>query len=423
MNIYAEVYKSIQRKKSIEDEALRLGLTVDEYVETKDAITDALRDHKDDIGEFISKLINSAGEPLKITTEGAQTLEVHENIEDGTCKLTSITSDEPRSSEEIIALLKIDTTKWKLSQYWNKQKGSNWVISALVTKLPQENTTIKGFYETLANREITPLPVPDYTEVRSGGSEDNPVCGVISLQDLHFGKVHNDDIGEYVEKALHSLLTKSYNIYDLEELVFTIGGDILNADSFNNTTTKGTFVESSMTPVDAYVYAFDEMCKAIQFLKRYTRKLKVVYIPGNHDRLSSFHLLHALSQYFRLHTDIEFITDFQERRVFTYGVNMLAFEHGDISAKNNPLVFATEYPKEWGETKYRTLYTGHYHSRKTKEFVTENEDNGFVTRIIPALTGSDYYHYHNKYVGSRRSAILHIHDKYNGLVTEFIYNV
>jgi hypothetical protein len=134
-------------------------------------------------------------------------------------------------------------------------------------------------------------------------------------------------------------------------------------------------------------------------------------------------LLHAVSQAFKTWEDIDFNVTYAERKVLTYGLNMLCFEHGDVTAKNNPLVYAVEFPNEWGSSKYRMLYTGHYHGRKTTQFVTENEQNGFVTRIIPALTSSDYYHYHNKYVGNTRSAIMHIHDSSKGLISEFTYTV
>ena len=121
--------------------------------------------------------------------------------------------------------------------------------------------------------------------------------------------------------------------------------------------------------------------------------------------------------------NISFDVEYAERKVITYGQNMLCLEHGDVSAKNNPLVYAVEFPTQWGNCKHRMLYTGHYHGRRTKEFTTENEEHGFVTRIIPALTSSDYYHYHNKYVGNKRSAILHLHHAEKGLVGEFTYTI
>ena len=61
--------------------------------------------------------------------------------------------------------------------------------------------------------------------------------------------------------------------------------------------------------------------------------------------------------------------------------------------------------------------------RKTKEVITENEEQGFITRIIPALTSSDYWHYHNKWTGNQRAAIIHIHESKKGLISEFVYTV
>ena len=77
----------------------------------------------------------------------------------------------------------------------------------------------------------------------------------------------------------------------------------------------------------------------------------------------------------------------------------------------------------WGETKYRTCYTGHFHSKKTIEYTTENEHTGFAIKHLPSLCASDYWHYHNKFVGAKRQAIMEIHDFEKGKVSEFIYTV
>ena len=106
-----------------------------------------------------------------------------------------------------------------------------------------------------------------------------------------------------------------------------------------------------------------------------------------------------------------------------YGKNMFAFEHGDVSKKNTALVYATEFSTEWGMAKYRTCYTGHFHSKKTTEFITENEHNGFAIKHLPSLCSTDYWHYHNKYTGSKRQAIMEVHDVWKGKVSEFVYTV
>jgi hypothetical protein len=432
MNNIAEVYQSLQRKKSIEAEAERLGITVDDYVAAKDQISEILRERREDIADYISDLATGSDKtksnidkscPTKELLLSSKVIEVHENVEEGTSKITALSSTEPKSAEEIISILKLDTTKWKLSQYWNKEKHDKWLVSALVTRVKEEERAIVDLYQILSDRGLPEFEAVKPEDLQLNRDADERVCGVMSFQDLHFGKLDNDDIAEQVFNAAKYLISKAYLNYHLEKIIFVIGGDILNMDTFHGTTTKGTVVENGMTAPDAYILAFDTVCRIVNLFKQYTEDLEIVFIPGNHDRLSSFHLLHAVSQAFYKERSITFNTKYEERKVLQFGVNMFAVEHGDVTAKNNPLVYATEFPEIWGQTLYRTLYTGHYHYGKTKEYITENGENGFVTKIIPALTAGDYYHHHNKYTGSRRSALIHLHDANKGLVSEFTYSI
>lgn len=415
------VYQGLKRKRSNAEEAARLDLSLVDYKIIKKEVLDTVY-NLDDNTEINDELFLEIGRRvLKSKDEKSKVTEVHQNLEAGTSKITGISSTEPKSPEEIIALLNIDTTQWKLSQFWNKEQNNKWLVSALITKLPQEQKIQNSFLEEL--EKIT-LPVATKLDpAHLNHSSNEEVCGVISLQDLHFGKPGNENMGEIMDKAILYLIGKAYHNYVLNKVIFVIGPDTLNMDTFDGTTTKGTPVENSEVATKAYLKAFDAIFEAIRKLKHFCEELEVVFVPGNHDRLSSFHLIHAVSKAFALSTDIKFNIDYAERKVITYGKNMIAIEHGDISSKNNPLVYAVEFPKEWGETKHRMLYTGHYHGRKTKEVITENEEQGFVTRIIPALTSSDYYHYHNKWTGNQRSAIMHIHEPNKGLISEFVYSI
>lgn len=381
MSDLEKVYESIKRKKSNAAEAARLRMSIEEYVFLK---REALQKNSSD-----------------------------------SMRLEALSDEEPKTAEEIIRLLKIDTTKWKLSQFWNKQKENKWVVSALVTQLPAAVKTENSFLDRLALHNvplIKPNPVNFYDQ------HDEDVCGVLSLQDLHIGKRGNENIAEIVQKSLEYLLLKGASSYNLKQLILVVGPDMLNMDTFGGATTLGTITENSSTAVDAYIQAYDILVNTIMTTKNYCEHLHILFIAGNHDRLTSFHLLHACSKAFDSWMDISFDVDYSERKVIKYGKNFIGFEHGDVPVKNNPLVYAVEYPEIWGQTTHRILYTGHYHSRKTKEIVTENEQNGFVTRTLPALTAGDYWHYHHKYVGSTRSAILHIHDYNNGLIAEFACN-
>jgi hypothetical protein len=206
----------------------------------------------------------------------------------------------------------------------------------------------------------------------------------------------------------------------LAKIIYVIGGDLLNMDTFNGSTTSGTPVDNDQRAQQAYEDAFNAMYWSINYLAEFTHELHVVYLPGNHDRLSSFHLAHALSKCFK-DDRVKFDVDYAERKVVTYGNNFFAFEHGDVTKKNTPLVYATEFAKDWGSTIYRTCYTGHFHSKKTTEFVTENEHHGFSIKHLPSLCKSDYWHYHNKFTGAKRQAVMELHDKEKGKISEFVY--
>jgi hypothetical protein len=247
---------------------------------------------------------------------------------------------------------------------------------------------------------------------------------VLSIQDLHFGKEDNEDIVEHFKESIESLVHRAYMSHRLTKIIYVIGGDLLNMDTFNGATTSGTPVDNYQRAHDAYKEAFDALYWSINYLKNFCENLHVVYLPGNHDRLSSYHMAHALSKCFDAEDySIYFDVEYAERKVVVYGHNFFAFEHGDVTKKNTALVYATEFPLSWGRTKYRTCYTGHFHSKKTIEYTTENEYNGFSIKHLPSLCSTDYWHYHNKYTGSKRQAVMEIHDIEKGKVSEFIHTV
>ncbi len=388
------VRQSLKWKQSAKNCAERIGIDVEDYLVLKNQLMEGYAD------PFVEGIVS-----------------VRENLDTNTKQLEAIATTEPKTPEEIIALLNIDTTRWKLSQYWNKQKKDHWIVSALVTAIKQTEQDVLA--EVLKNFS------PKKVEVHIADFPNNPVatsnyCGVFSVQDIHFGKEGNELVILDFKNAVIDVATRVGKMHMLDKLIYVIGGDLLNADTFSGTTTSGTPVDNSMTPVKAYAEAFEALFWAIYQLSTITSNLEVVYVPGNHDRLSSYHLAHALSKAIDLPT-VTFNVEYSERKVITWGNNFFAFEHGDVNTKDAPMVYAFEFPQDWGATQYRTLYTGHYHMKKTTSFVSENEIHGFAVKIMPSLSRTDYWHYHNKFVGSKRSAIMDIHEKYDGKAGEICH--
>lgn len=396
MSLSNKVYGTLKWKKSDHYCATKLGISLEEYKRIKQEILET--------------------PPPKLSNK---VIEWKENLEAGTAEIKGIAVCEPRTAEEIIELLKIDTTKWKLSSYWNKETYSGWMVSAMVTAKSKESKDILA--DVIANFKPEYQPVGD---TYLNNIFTNDTVGILSVQDLHFGKEDNENIAEVFKIAITSLVHRAYRSHHLSKIVYVIGGDLLNMDTFNGSTTSGTPVDNYQRAHDAYKEAFDALYWSINYLKQFCENLHIVYLPGNHDRLSSYHMAHALSKCFDIEDyNIYFDVEYAERKVMVYGHNFFAFEHGDVTKKNTALVYATEFPKSWGATKYRTCYTGHFHSKKTIEYTTENEYNGFSIKHLPSLCSTDYWHYHNKYTGAKRQAIMEIHDVEKGKISEFTYTV
>lgn len=402
-NIKQKVLDSLKWKKHPSYCAEKLNITEKQYKKVKKELL-AERKNKKKKSIFFSK-----------AADNAQIAEAID-LENGTGKLSGTFDHEPKSAEEIVILLKIDTDKWKLSQYWNKQMGDHWRVSALVSQI--KNPEEKLFEDLLKN--WTPKKYKISNIPYKNKFTDDPHCAVISLQDIHFGKEGNDTIDKDFEDTVINLVSRANAIHYIETMYFVVGGDLINMDTFQGTTTSGTPLDNCMSATEAYVQAFDAMHWAVTYIKAHCDNLVVVYVPGNHDRLSSFHLAHALSRSIEC-DKIIWDVKYEERKVHVWHNNFNAFEHGDKRSKNNPLIYASEYPKAWGDTTNRTLFKGHIHTDRKVEYMTSNETAGFIEKTLPSLGKTDYYHYSNKYVGNRRSGKLEIQHPTMGNICELTY--
>jgi len=397
------VFDTFKFKKSQEYCARYLDIPIKRYIQIKKKIKHQLK-------------MESKKAQIKANPEAASTV----NLDSGQAKLSAKSFVEPKDANEIIKILNIDTTKWKLSQYWNKQMSDHWRISALVTQIQGDD--LINIQELIKNWKPKKYKLPDL--YRPSGFEIAPqredVCGIMSLQDIHFGKEGNETVDKDFEDAICYLIKKSIVTYNIKVLYFVVGGDLINMDTFSGTTTSGTPLDNSMSATEAYVQAFDAMHWAINLLKKYCEEIVVVYVPGNHDRLSSFHLVHALEKSIG-DENITWDTKYEERKVHVWNNNFNAFEHGDATSKNTPIIYATEFPIEWGTAKNRTLFTGHFHQNKTVEYITTSETAGFIHKTLPSLSKTDYYHYHKKYTGNRRSGKLELQLPDKGNICELTY--
>ena len=73
--------------------------------------------------------------------------------------------------------------------------------------------------------------------------------------------------------------------------------------------------------------------------------------------------------------------------------------------------------------KWRTAEKAANNSRSKVEYLTSSEEVGFVHKTLPSLCKIDYFHYHNKFIGNRRSAVLELQSFSKGTICELVYSI
>jgi len=135
-NLKQRVLESLKWKKHPTHCAAKLKITEAQYRKIKSEILSE-RKIKRKKALFISSM-----------SDNSQITEAID-LEKGEGKLSGTFDHEPKSAEEIVKLLKIDTDRWKLSQYWNKQMGDHWRVSALISQIKNpEEKLFKNLLET-----------------------------------------------------------------------------------------------------------------------------------------------------------------------------------------------------------------------------------------------------------------------------------
>ena len=90
--------------------------------------------------------------------------------------------------------------------------------------------------------------------------------------------------------------------------------------------------------------------------------------------------------------------------VHVHGETMLAFHHGHLSKNSQlPLLFAAQYPREWGKTIKRYCHTGHRHH------VEEKEHSGMTVVQHSTIAARDAYAARGGWVSERKMRAITYH--------------
>ncbi|BCV01368.1 MAG: hypothetical protein CM15mV42_0440 [uncultured marine virus] len=99
--------------------------------------------------------------------------------------------------------------------------SDHWRVSALVTQLKNlEDVYLKDLIE---NWKPKKHKIPKLTKPKGYNANKVNVCGIMSLQDIHFGKEGNDTIDADFEETVSNLISRGIAAHNIETLYFVVG--------------------------------------------------------------------------------------------------------------------------------------------------------------------------------------------------------
>lgn len=399
LSLVSELIQLLRWKKSKSFYAKKLGISEKEVEE----LIKEIRSQQDaEVGNYVSAL---------------EDIVVKVNNDRGTLESTVETDYEPKDDIELAKLHKINLDKYKISNYWTKQKSSGKFTSSVFATLrqPKDYTPedFAKFLESYTPKEIIIKNVKD--EFGFFKAVDIEV----SIADFHLAKKTLE--GESIQykktqylTTLYDLIDKVNSVFWINKVVFPISNDFFHTDNYQNQTTAGTPQDVLVEYNHEYEEGFDLLVTAISYLEEVAKEVEVVLVQGNHDRTKSFYLAHALDVFFRNNEKISFQREHSTTKSVMLGNTFIGYHHGNCKIDELPLLFATGKDSfEFGSAKYREVHTGDKHHYMAKEV------KGVRIQQMPSLSGTDRWHADNNYVNNIRAGLVLIYDPNDGKIGEF----
>jgi hypothetical protein len=338
-------------------------------------------------------------------------------------KLIKMSENDAKDAEFLLKAHGYDNKFWELvsarNNIWNsysKKDGIMTLYSSKIMVKPRKDDIsleeVKEHFIKFSKTYKSPK-VQKYEYLHTGKMFEVPIM------DLHFGKLgwinevgENYDFKIAGERFLHVIndfinRTKQYNF---DKIIFPIGQDFFNFDFIDGTTTKGTRQDNDLRWQKLFLKGIELLIESIDLLSKIA-PVEVFYIPGNHDKTTSYYATNYIYAWYRNNENINVSIEPHVRKYVEYGNCLIGYSHGELEKKRISGIMQVEAREAWGRTKFHEWHLGHLHSEHTKE------ENGIIIRKISSITGSDAWHTESGYVGAIKKAQSFVWDKKYGLET------
>lgn len=367
------------------------------------------------------------------------------NESKGVTDVTFLCDKKITTLEDALEFAKVDLSVWCVEKW----SCGGWQVPIKVKRgydksgrrLPDQPYVKQMWKVRLELKRILPKSYIDATEAILERIKDhapkydfkrkpviNPHLLEIDLFDVHFGKLawkpetgqnYNLDIAyKSVVNAVGDILNYT-GAFEIDQIILPIGNDFYHIDNLEGTTTAGTrqdtdsrYMKIIETGQLALIWSIERLLNIAP--------VHIMWVPGNHDWLASYHLVRFLTGWFRNANGFTVDSSRMSRKYYTYGSNLIGFTHGNgEDHRALPTIMATENRKSWSEAKYCEWHIGHFHKSKRMLTTPVDTHEGVTIRVLQSLSGRDAWHYSKGYIGGRRVAEAFLMSKEGGLVANY----
>jgi hypothetical protein len=311
------------------------------------------------------------------------------------------------------------------SNAWQSQvKGGEKIVlwQSKITVRPRSKTeiTFEDVDRYFENKEFLKPIV-----VEKGNYDKKGEVLEICIPDLHSGLLswkcetgENYDLNitqERLFKAIYDIVERCKH-HSFSKILFVTLGDLLHTDNDVQTTTKGTFQQVEGRLAKIFDRTLDMVIDAIQILSE-VAPVEVIYICGNHDRVLGYTLIKAAEKAFLKNERVSFDVSPNPQKFRLIGQTLIGWTHGDMSKKNMQNWLQDRARKEFGQSKYAEIHSGHFHSDQVIEA------GGVKIRYMPNIASASYWEHQQGFPNTIKTVVCYRWHRENGLRSIWYNNV
>jgi len=355
----------------------------------------------------------------------------------------TLRSSTVRTLDEALEVCQADLTEWEVERWiankWDcvakrdvDPHGEEpelaatelWQIKVWFARKTPVVLGLESIIERLqANSPVTP-PIPRRLYHESVSERALEIC----IMDPHLGlqceRPHSDhswsldECCEFFTWAIDGLLKRAEPYGPFTEVLWIFGNDYLHHDNVHHTTTQGTPQPEGVAWHTAYQRGVELAIATGDELKQ-VAPLRILQIPGNHDRQSSYTLGWVLWAYYHNDPNVTVECSPEPYRFWRWGKNLLGFDHRGMKQERLAALMANECsgpgPRQgwWDETSYREWHLGDQHRKGGGRPVAMTEQ-GVGVEFLTGLTPANEWHKLKSFNWQTRGAVAYVWDKATG---------